>query len=235
MATEYERAFLREYLPAAWDRFDEHDAVEAVHFWRFGNAVDHDPPAELAEGVVLDDGGVILVVTGDPDPTPAVEAERDRWQRLREDGLLDSWTVEPWDGPHSNAREKIVDNLGSVGGDRSFRLRQVAAGTTVELLREFETDLPAVADATEDNPTGVGDWVLIHYLMKQNGHDWYDEIDACRKAIENRAWSLAAFYDHATARDAVETAIDELRAVHSELEEPDGSTPERPGSTPDGG
>lgn len=237
MALEREREFLREYLTDAWDRFDASEAVESAYFWRFGNVARHDPPAELSEGVRMDDGGVVLVVNGDPDPAPAVEAERERWERLREEGLLASWTVEPWaDGPYPNAREKMVDNFGTVGGDRSFRLRPIVARTTIDLLREFEEDLPAVGEATAENPTPVGDWVLIHYLMKQNGHDWFDEIDACRKAMENRARSLAAFYDDATALAALEEAIADLEELRSEFDPAPSASPTIEGreTAPDG-
>ncbi|MEZ3142757.1 hypothetical protein [Halobaculum sp. MBLA0143] len=226
MRLNRERAFLRQYLTAAWDRFDAHSAVGSAYFWRFGDVARHEPPVELAEGETVDGGGVVLVVTGE-DPAPVVEAERDRWERLREEGLLDTVEVTPWadaDSPYDSAREKMLDNFGPVGGDRSFRLRPLIARTTVHLLEEFEEDLPAVAEPSEENPAGVGDWVSIHYLMKQNGHDWYDEIDACQKAVENRLHSLANFYDEATAREALEGAIDDLEALRSEF---DAGEPER--------
>lgn len=223
MASERERPFLREYLTAAWDRFEAHDDVHSAWFWRFGNVVRHEP-VELAGGTTTDGGGVVLVVNGDPDPTAAIDAERRRWEPLREDGLLDSWEVTPWgDGPYQNAREKMRDNFGDRGGDLAFRLRPVIAGTTVELLAEFEEDLPAVGEPTDDNPTPVGDWVLIHYLLKQNGHDWYDEVDACRKAIENRLRSLEAFYDTETAREELERVIADLEALRSEFDPAEAS------------
>lgn len=226
MALDREREFLREYLTTAWDRFDASEAVASAYFWRFGNVARHDPPAELSEGVVVDGGGVVLVLNGDPDAAPAVEAERERWERLREAGLLDSWEVTPWaDGPYQNAREKMVDNFGEVGGDRAFRLRPIIARTTIRLLEEFEADLPAVGEATAENPTQVGDWVLIHYLLKQNGHDWYDEIAACRTAIENRLHSLAGFYDDATALAALEDAIADLEALRSAFDPPASAEP----------
>ena len=89
------------------------------------------------------------------------------------------------------------------------------------MLREFDADRPAVGEPTDENPQPVGDWVLIHYLMKQNGHDWYDEIAACSKAIENRAHSLAQFYDRERALTALDDAIEELRAVREEFAAPD--------------
>ena len=34
-------------------------------------------------------------------------------------------------------------------------------------------------------------WNLVHPLFVQCGYDWYDEIDACTKAIENQIRSLS--------------------------------------------
>ncbi len=231
-ALDRERQFLRQYMTGAWDRFDAHEAVDSTYFWRFGDAARHEPPVELAEGVTVDDGGVILVVTGEDDPRPAIEAERDRWDELRTAGLLDSATVTPWtDGPYDSAREKMVERFGAVGGDRAYRLRPIVSRATVRLLEEFETDLPAVDETTEENPAGIGDWVLVHYLMKQSGHDWYDEIDACRRAITNRLRSLEAFYDEATAREALEDAIADLETLRSEFA---AGEPERVSGPPSG-
>ena len=233
MRLDRERAFLRQYLTAAWDRFDDHSAVDSAYFWRFGDVARHEPPVELADGETVDGGGVVLVVTGEDDPTPAIEAERDRWERLRADGLLDTVAVTPWadaESPYDSAREKMIDNFGPVGGDRSFRLRPIVARTTIHLLAEFEEDLPAVAEPSEENPAGVGDWVLLHYLMKQNGHDWDDEIDACRKAVENRLHSLANFYDEATAREALEGVIGDLEALRSEFSAGEPERVSGPGS-----
>jgi len=113
----------------------------------------------------------------------------------------------------------MIENFGEAGGDLAYRLRSIAARTTVELLREFDEDRPAVGKATPANPHPIGDWVLIHYLLKQNGHDWYDEIDACRRAITNRIRSLASFHDAATARAALEETIVELERFEAEFSE----------------
>ncbi len=217
MPADDERPFLRTYLTDAWDRFDEHEAVESAWFWRFGDAAEHGP-IELIDGTVVDGGGVILVVNG-PDPSAAIEAERPQWEKLRADGPLESAETNGFRPTFENAREKMIEKFGEAGGDLAYRLRPIAAGTTVELLREFDEDRPAVGKATPANPHPIGDWVLIHYLLKQNGHDWYDEIDACQRAITNRVRSLASFHDAAAARAALEETIEEFERFRAEFDE----------------
>ena len=218
MDTRQERAFCEQYLPGAWERLHVHDGVDSAWFWRFGNAVDHEP-VELAGGEVTDGGGVILVVNGD-DPDAALAAERDRWDDLGETTSLDRVETQGYDeGGYENAREKMIDNFGPVGGDRLFRLRPTACETTLATLETFDERPPAVPEPTEDDPSGIGVWSLIHLVCKQHGLDWYDEIDACGRAIENRAASLAAFYDPGTARTALDDAIARLETVRDSFDE----------------
>ncbi|MFB6211141.1 MAG: hypothetical protein ABEI76_06360, partial [Halobacteriales archaeon] len=128
-----------------------------------------------------------------------------------------TWAVKDFRPAYENARAKLIENFGERGGALSYRLRPLASRTTLGLLETFDEDLPAVGDPTPENPVPVGEWVLIHYLMKQNGHDWYDEIDACQRAIRNRLRSLAQFHGARTARAELETVIEELQALRGEL------------------
>lgn len=218
MDSTHERAFCAAYLPEAWERLHGYDGVDSAWFWRFGDVVAHEP-VELAGGEVTDGGGVILVVNGD-DPDAVLAAERDRWDELGETPRLDHVETKQFaEGGYESAREKMVDSFGSVGGDRLFRLRPAACETTLATLEAFDEQLPAVPEPTDGDPSGIGAWSLLHLVCKQHGLDWYDEIDACGKAIENRARSLAAFYDEATARAALDDAIAELEAARDSLGE----------------
>lgn len=216
MARERERQFLEEYMVDAWNRFEAHGSVDSAWFWRFGQTSRHDP-VELEDGTVLDGGGVILVVNGDPDPSPAIDAEREYWEALESEGLLDTWETKGFRPAYENARQKMIENFGQRGGELAYKLRPLATRTTLGLLETFDEDLPAVGEATDDNPLPVGDWVLIHFLMKQSGHDWYEEIDACRRAIRNRLRSLAEFHGATEARRELDTVIEELEDLRGEF------------------
>ena len=80
-------------------------------------------------------------------------------------------------------------------------------------------NLPPVGEPTDKNPVPVGEWVLLHLLMKQNGHDWHEEIDACRKAIHNRVQSLRSFHGPETALEALDSVIADLETARESLEE----------------
>jgi len=205
-----ERTFLETYMVDAWERFETHDAFDRAWFWRFGNTSDHGP-VELEDGTTLEGGGVILVLNGDPTPEPVLEAERSRWSDLEADSTLDGWEITWFHPEYENAREKALENLGEVGGDRAYRLRPLASRMTLSVLEEFDDRLPAVGEPSEGDPLPVGYWTTIHFLMKQFGYDWYDEIEACTRAIENRLRSLAAFHGDAAAREAKADALTDLR------------------------
>lgn len=207
-----ERAFLRAYMIGAWERFDSHEGFDRAWFWCFGSTGEHGQ-IELEGGATVEGGGVILVLNGTASLDSLVESERPRWQELRSDGPLDGWDVTSFDPAYDSARGKSVENFGTVGGDRAFRLRPLASNLTLDVLEEFDDDLPAVGSTTDENPVPVGYWAMIHYLMKQGGYDWYDEIDACTKAIENRLRSLAVFHGEEVARDALDDTLAELRGV----------------------
>lgn len=220
MPREHEREFLESYMTDAWWRFEAHDDVEAAWFWRFGATSDHGP-IELEGGETIDgEGGVILVVNGAPDPAPAIEAEREHWEREAETPRLRDWTTKTYRPEYENAEAKMVENYGSAGADRAFRFRTIAGATTVRLLEAFDDELPAVGEETPDDPVPMGQWAMIHYLFKGSGHDWYGEIDACRKAIENRLHSIATHLDAETAKAELDRVIAEFEAMRGELGDP---------------
>ena len=155
----------------------------------------------------------------------AIDTERPRWEELRADGPLESYETKGFRPIFNNACQKTIENFGEAGSDLAYRFRPIAAGVTVELLREFDEDRLAVGESAPENPYPIGDWVPIHYLLKQNGHDWYDEIDACQRAITNRIRSLAGFHDATMARAALGETIDEFERFRAEFDEeiaPDG-------------
>jgi len=218
MSIDREREFLRQYMIDAWDRLTTLETVDSAWFWRFGSTAEHDP-IELEGGEVVDGGGVILVVNGAPDPDPAVAAERERWERLQSEGLLDDWETKGFRPAYENARAKMIENFGERGGELMYRLRPLATETTLAMLEEFNENLPPVGEPTDKNPVPVGEWVLLHLLMKQNGHDWHEEIDACRKAIHNRVQSLRSFHGPETALEALDSVIADLETARESLEE----------------
>jgi hypothetical protein len=159
---------------------------------------------------------VFLLLNGDPDPI--VDAEREHWRAFAAAGLLEDWETQAFEPRYENARAKLRDKYGQVGGDRAYELRRIAADTTVALLGAFDSRLPAVGEATEANPVPIGFWALAHFLSKHQGYDWYEEIDACSMAIRSRLVSLATFTSDDRARETLDEVIADLEALRSEFE-----------------
>lgn len=213
---ERELEFLREYLTPAWERFQAHEAFDCGWFWRFEGARERGP-VELEDGTTVEDGGVIVVLNGEPTPEPIFEDERDRWSALEDQGVIDGWESTWFHPEYENAREKARRNFGPVGGDRAYRMRPLASRFSLELLAEFDGRLPAVGTETADDPVPIGYWALIHFLAKQYGYGWDEEIDACTKAIENRLRSLSTFHGEDVARERLEDVLGNLEAVDLEI------------------
>lgn len=217
--SEAEMAFLREYMVPAWDRFRDSDAFESGWFWPAGEFATHDTPElsrETHDLERLQQGQIVFVVNGDPDRI--IEREQDRWEQYKDEGLLDGWETRSFQPEYRNVREKMHEKYGQAGGDRAYRLRSIAADFTIECLAATDSRLPAVGESTDADPVPVGFWVMIHYLMKQQGYDWYSEIDACTKSIENRLRSLATFHGEAAAQEELDAVIDRLESVELDVE-----------------
>lgn len=217
--TRREVEFLQEYMIPAWERFHASDAFESGYFWRAGNFPHNDlvdVEREKHELERLEPGMIIFLINGSPDEI--VETEREYWEEFEAAGLLDGWETHSFEPRVENALAKMRDKYGEEGGDIAYRLRGIAADTTVDLLSEFEQPLPAVGESTEENPVPIGFWTIIHFLMKHQGYDWYQEIDACKTAIKGRVMSLSTFTSDEEARAKLDAVIEELETFRSEFE-----------------
>jgi hypothetical protein len=213
-----EDRFLREYLADAWERFEASEFFETGWFWRFGQFNEH---------IDHDSGGVSLVFDGDPDAL--IETEEERWLNF---AGLDSWELHRYENPdalrgggwdtdteYDSVLEEQMARKGERGGEWQYRLLPLAARFSLDYLREFDDPLPAVADESEENLTGVGFWTHLHYEMIQCGYDWYDETDACLKGMKFRVKTLASDLDPAAAREEYNRLKDEWEAYEDALEE----------------
>lgn len=205
-----EREFLREYMVPAWERFERMDAFESGWFWPHGRHARHG-----VEG--LEAGEIVFVVNGDPESV--VERERERWDDSIEDGRLEDWSTQSFDPEYDDSLDKMQQRLGDVGGRHNYRLRPLVSEFTLNVLHEYDERLPPVGEPTDENPVPTNFWAVIHYAMKQNGYDWYDEIDACTKATKNRLRSLAQFENEEAAQEKLAETIADLEAYADELAE----------------
>lgn len=207
-----ERRLVREYLTDAFDRFQTRPAFDTGYFWRHGSAAEYD--TDEPEGHQPLDGGVHLVVNGAA-PADAIEPERERWAELEERGVITGVETQDYRPDYANNVSKMADVHGERAAQLMYRLRQVATRTSLDLAETLDEYPPAVDQREAGTATGF--WVLIHYLFKENGYDWDDEMAACGQAIRNRARSMALFTDRETALGALDEELDALQAFRAEF------------------
>lgn len=209
--TDAEATFIRKYLAPAWERFEEMDAFDKGWFWRNGHYGRHD--VEYFEG-----GRVLFVIDGDPETV--VEQERVHWDSFADRDVIKSWEKLQFEEiGYEDGYSKAVATVGEEGADLFMALKPLLTRTSLELYEAFDEQIPVVGEEHERNPKGLGFWVVINTLMKQNGYDWYDEIDGCTKSTKNRLKSLTTYKGEEAAQKKLQRTIEELQAFSDELSE----------------
>ncbi|WP_266077119.1 hypothetical protein [Haladaptatus caseinilyticus] len=205
---EDEEQFVREYLTGAWPRFEASGFWEAGWFWAYRQFAKYESGPDY--------GLVRIIFEGDPDAL--IESETDHWNRF--DGL-ESWTLrryEETDEGYGSLLEQQRDAKGEVGDEWECRLKPLTARFALSYLREFDEELPAVAEQTDENHPGIGFWTMYHDAMVQCGYDWYGETEACQKGMKNRLKSLASYQGADAAREEYDRLLAEWEAYEDELE-----------------
>ena len=191
---------VREYILEAVDRLPKQPDCEGVGF----------VPAGQKPGV---DGLVLLHVVGDADAV--VRRERDRWNALLEDGLVEDWTTE-------EAEEAMITEWGENGTALRTRLDVLAARMSVLVYDEFDEPpdpvdaYPAEAD-DRASPTGVGWWTLLHLLTLQRGYDYASEVDAYTEGITDGLVHVAQYEGSDIAREKLDEVVALLEDAREDL------------------
>lgn len=204
--------FIREYLAAAWPRFEANEFWDHGWFWRYGQFADYE------SGPV---GGLLrLVFDGDPDAL--IEAESGRWDEI--DGL-ESWDCRRYDDPagEQEAFESLLEQQqaakGAVGGEREYRFKALTARLALDYYRTFDEPLPAVPDSGPEDLKGIGAWALLHDLLVQCGYHWYDETEIALRMLKNRLKSIAAYEGADAAREEYDRIREAWLEHEGELED----------------
>lgn len=150
---EADERLIREYVVPSLDRLESVEGCEGVRFTRFGMG-----PWEKSE--------VKLGIYGDYEAV--VEAERDRWDELASEGLIESWSRDG--APFSDYPEEVQEFLG-----REYVLSSKMAAQYYE---EFD-EQPELVDNFPDRPEyDIGLGYLFHVLVNQLGYGPEEEAQA---------------------------------------------------------
>lgn len=197
--------FIREYVLEAVDRLPEQPGCDAVGFVPAGQKP-------------IEGGLVLLQVVGDVNAV--VESERDRWDALADQGLIEDWTVDESD-------QNVVGHWGENGAELRTRLDSLAARMSRLVFEEFETS-PDPVDAhpeeadDRESPTGVGWWALLHLLTLHQGYSYEEEVDAYVEAIRDASHHIAQYEGPEPAQAKLDEVIGTLERVRDEVDRVDG-------------
>lgn len=199
---EADERVIRQYVIPALDRLNEVDGCNGVRYSRFGV----DPRWEKSE--------IKLGIYGDYEAV--IEAEKERWDELVDDGLIESWSRDG--APFTDMPDEVQEFLG--------QLYIVASRMSAEYYREFDERpdmLDELPDAELSRPVG---WrMLLHVLVNQVGYTPDEEIDAYMGSIRGRLAALTEFEDYDYVRDTINDLrkeLDDAEEKVNELEEQGG-------------
>ncbi len=201
-----EQRFLEKVLAPNWDRYRSSAHWQQGWFWRYGQFEPYD--------VGLDGGQVRLVFDGDP--AGFVDTHGDAWEAA--DGLAD-WSLRRYDeAGYESLLAQQREAKGWSGGTLEYRYKPLTSRLALTLAEEFDDELPAAPDPTDQNPLGIGFWSLLHSLFVQSGYDWYDEIAALERGLESRLHSIASYRGADAAREEYARLQASIRDLEAELE-----------------
>lgn len=192
-----EERLIREYVVPSYRRLEEREDVRWLAFGRYG----HDPS--------VDGGEVTFYIYGDPEAVAA--DERDRWNELVADGVVDEW----W----TDDTEVRIDDL-----DPSellhTRLWATASRMAVTFFEEFDEMPDSIAEFGADEQFGVGWQVGLHHLINDLGYqsgEGEEEIDLLFELLRSRLFALALAIDPDWSGEKAEELIAALESLPAEL------------------
>lgn len=176
---ETEERFIREYIVPTVKRLGE--TYEVLFWGRYSTSTD------------VEGGQIRIVFEGDPDVILAEEGDR-----LESFDYIDGWNAEVESGGETKMTEEeqvIADQCG-----------RVAAKMNVHYFEEFDERAP-IGRVTEDRFHTRGIWVLVHFLLNEQGYSPEEEVDALFLALRDRLARIEAEEDF----ERVEEVVTELQ------------------------
>lgn len=188
---ETEEQFIREYVVPAVKRLGE--TYEIIFYGRYFASTD------------IEGGQIRIVFKGDPDEI--LTEERERWGSF---DYVDGWDteIESGEGKSKKTAEEraLVEQCG-----------RVAARMNVHYFEEFD-DRPPIGRVTEDRFHTRGIWVLIHFLLNEQGYSPEEEVDALFLALRDRLARIEAEHDLERVEEVVTELHDRLDDTQDKID-----------------
>ena len=198
---EADERLLREYLVPEMDRLESIEGCTGVRFARFGQVPQYDA-SEVRLGIYGDYEAVI-------------DVERERWDELVEEGLIESW--EQIGAPFADQSEAVQATL------RDAYL--LGSRMATEYVESFEDRPGLVAETTDEAGRRYGLWTALHVFANNAGYSASAEVDAYELLLRDRLVALTELRGHEFVRERIEELrgeLDELEATVDELDEQGG-------------
>ncbi len=205
--------FLTEYVPNAIDRVQDMDACDCFTF----------VPSQPATGdrttglqVPPPDHTIVLTIRGDTDDI--INAERDRWDTLAEEGIITEWEVK-----RSADVDELVDELGEKRATLVAHTSNLSARVATLAYQTFE-DLGTVPGAVETYPdesdaAPFGWWSVLHTVTVQLNYSLAEELEAYRYGIEHALRNVAEHEGEDEAEARLDDVIETLEAMRTDIKQ----------------
>lgn len=205
--------FLTEYVLDAIGRVQDMDACDCFTF----------VPSQPATGdrtkglqVPPPDQQIVLTIRGETDDV--IDAERDRWNTLLEEGIITEWEVK-----RSADVDEVVDELGEKRATLVAHTSNLSARVARLAYEAFE-DLGTVPGAVETYPdegdtAPFGWWSVLHTVTVQLNYSLFEEVEAYRYGIEHALRNVAEYEGAEEADARLADVIETLEGVRADIEQ----------------
>lgn len=204
--------FLTEYVLDAVDRVQDMDACDCFTFVPSQPATGDRPTGLQTQSP---DYTIVLTIRGETDNI--IHAERDRWDRLVEDGIITEWEVK-----RSVDVEELVDELGQKRATLVAHTSNLSARVATLAYEAFE-DLDTTPGAVDTYPNEESDaapfgwWSVLHNVTVQLNYSMVEEVEAYRYGLEHALRNIAEHEGDDEAEARLDDVIETLEAMRTDI------------------
>lgn len=199
--------FRDEYVRPAMARIRDLDGCDAAGFVLAGSETN----PEVRRVIRLQVFGDVAAV---------IEAEKDRWESYRDDGIL-----EEWDQIEEVSREEALDILGDERLLEYVPVIQELSSQVGEQAYERFDELgyqPDPVDTFPDVASKIGPagwWSVLHTATVQLGYSAREELDAYTYGIEHALRNIAEHERPEAVTEELDTRIEHLEEMRDRVQE----------------